>query len=40
VEVHVTNGPIEVPPELQEEMDAWHRASGDALELVERIARE
>ena len=34
VEVHVIHGPIEVPPELQEEFDAWHRASGEALESV------
>ena len=40
VEVHVISGPIEVPPELQEEFDAWDRASAEALELVERLARE
>jgi hypothetical protein len=40
VEVHVIRGPIEVPPELQEEFDAWDRASGGALPLVERLARE
>ena len=40
VEVHVIRGPIEVPPELQEELDAWNRASAEALELVERLARE
>ena len=40
VEVHVIRGPIEVPPELQEEFDAWDRASAEALELVERLARE
>jgi hypothetical protein len=40
VEVHVVSGPIEVPPELQEEFDAWDRASAEALELVERLARE
>jgi hypothetical protein len=40
VEVHVIHGPIEVPPELQEELDAWNRASAEALELVERLARE
>ena len=39
VEVHVIHGPIEVPPELQEEFDAWHRASAESLELVERLAR-
>lgn len=40
VEIHVIRGPIEVPPELQEEFDAWDRASAQALELVERLARE
>jgi hypothetical protein len=40
VEVHVINGPIEVPPELQEELDAWDRASAESLALVERLARE
>jgi hypothetical protein len=40
VEVHVIRGPIETPPELQEEFDAWDRASAEALELVERMARE
>jgi hypothetical protein len=40
VEVHVIRGPIEVPPELQAELDAWHLASANALELVERLARE
>jgi hypothetical protein len=40
VEVRVIRGPIEVPPELQAELDAWQRASAEALELVERQARE
>ena len=40
VEVRVLGGPIEVPPELQEEFDAWDRASAESLELVERLARE
>ena len=40
VEVHVIHGPIEVPPELQEEFDAWDRASAQDLELVERPTRE
>jgi hypothetical protein len=40
VEVHVIHGPIDVPPELQAELDAWQRASAEALELVERMARE
>jgi hypothetical protein len=40
VEVHVIHGPIEVEPELQEELDAWQLAGAQALELVERLARE
>ena len=40
VEVHVIRGAIEVPPELQEEFDAWDRASAGVLELVEKMARE
>jgi hypothetical protein len=40
VEVHVINGPIEIEPELQEEFDAWDRASAESLEMVERMARE
>jgi hypothetical protein len=40
VEVHVIDQPLEVPPELQEEFDAWDRASAASLDLVERLARE
>jgi hypothetical protein len=40
VEVHVINGPIDIPPDLKEEFDAWDRASANSLELVERLARE
>src|SRR5947209_8417362 len=40
VEVHVIHGPIDIPPELQEEFDAWNRASAESLELVERLAQE
>jgi hypothetical protein len=40
VEVRVIRGPIEVAPELQAELDAWQLASAEALELVERLARE
>ena len=29
-----------VPAELQAEFDAWDRASAQALDLVERLARE
>ena len=40
VEVRVVSGPVEVPPELRAELDAWQLASAEALELVERLARE
>ena len=40
VEVRVVSGAVEVPPELQAELDAWHLASAQALELVERLAQE
>jgi hypothetical protein len=40
VEVRVIRGPVEVPPDLQEEFDAWDRASAEALGLAERLARE
>jgi hypothetical protein len=40
VEVHVISGPIDIPPELQAELDAWQRAGAESLELVERLARE
>ena len=40
VEVRVIHGPVEVPPELQAELSAWQQAGGEALELVERLARE
>ena len=40
VEVHVIHGPTDVPPDLQAELDAWHLASAQALELVERLAQE
>jgi hypothetical protein len=40
VEVHVIHEAIEVPPELQAELDAWQLAGAQALELVERLAQE
>ena len=40
VELHVIRGPIEVPPELQEELDARQRAGAETLEMVERLAWE
>jgi hypothetical protein len=40
VEVRVIHGPIEVPPELQAELDAWQLAGARTLEMVERLADE
>jgi hypothetical protein len=40
VEVRVMHGPIDVPPELQAELAGWQQTSAEALELVERLARE
>ena len=40
VEVHVIHGPIEVPPELQAELDAWQLAGAETLEMVECLAQE
>ena len=40
VEVHVIRGPIDVPPELQAELDAWQLAGARTLEEVERRAQE
>ena len=40
VEIRLADAPPAVPPELQAEFEAWDRASANALELVERLARE
>lgn len=40
VELHVQGVPLEVPPDLQEELDAWQRAGAKALELVDRQIEE
>ena len=40
VEVHIVHGPIDVPPELQAELDAWQLAGAGTLEMVERLAEE
>lgn len=40
VEVRVLHEPVEVPPELQAELDAWHLAGARSLELVERLAQQ
>jgi len=40
VQIVIPDGLPGIPPELQEEFDAWDRASAQALDLVERLARE
>jgi hypothetical protein len=39
VQITVAGGPP-LPPEIQEEFDAWNRASDKALELVEESNEE
>lgn len=38
--IEVQGVPLEVPPELQEELDAWRQAAAHSFELVERLAQE
>ena len=40
VEITITEGVPEMPPELAEEIRAWNRASDKALEQVERLGAE
>ena len=40
VEIHLIDKPLDVPPELQEELAAWQQASANSLALVERLAQE
>ena len=40
VEIYVNDSVPETPPELQEELAAWQRASANSLALVERLAQE
>jgi hypothetical protein len=40
VEIVLPDMPPSVSPELQAELDAWDRASAEALDLVERLASE
>jgi len=40
VEIVLSHQPPDVPPELQEELAAWQRASANALALVEQLAQE
>jgi hypothetical protein len=40
VEIRVQGVPLEVPPDLQEELEGWKRASAQALELMDRVLEE
>ena len=40
VEIRLHQPMLEVPPQLQEELQAWQQASAKALDLVERLAQE
>jgi hypothetical protein len=40
VEIHLQPARPEVPPDLQEEFDAWERAGAGTIEMVERLAEE
>jgi hypothetical protein len=40
VQIMVPESPLEVPPELQAEFDAWDLASARSLAEVERLATE
>jgi hypothetical protein len=40
VEIRLCEAPLEIPPELQAEWEAWQRASANALDLVERLAQD
>ncbi len=40
VEIRLAHSPPDVPEDLRVEFEAWDRAGANALELVERLARE
>jgi hypothetical protein len=40
VEIRQVEPRMDVPAELQAELDAWQQAGAEALELVERLAEE
>jgi hypothetical protein len=40
VEIRLADSSIGIPEDLRAEFEEWDRASGDALELVERLARD
>jgi hypothetical protein len=40
VEIVLPDQPPSISPELQAEIDAWERASAEALDLIERLGSE
>ncbi len=40
VQITLLDAPLEMPAELQEELDAWSLASAQALDLIEGLAEE
>jgi hypothetical protein len=40
VEIRLADPPRDIPEDLRAEFEAWDRAGAQALELVERLARE
>jgi hypothetical protein len=38
--IEVQDVPVEVEPELQEEFDAWDRASAETMDTVDRLLEE
>jgi hypothetical protein len=40
VEIRLADPPSDVPEDLRAEFEAWDRAGANALDLVERLARE
>jgi hypothetical protein len=40
VQIMLPEATLDVPPELQAELDAWSLGSAEALALVERLAEE
>jgi hypothetical protein len=40
VRIEVYGSPLDVPPELQEELEMWQAASARAMEVIERLEEE
>lgn len=40
VRIEVYGPPLDIPPELQEELEMWQAASARAMEVIERLEEE